>query len=88
MDKVSAGKINLEKIVNQIEVWVINIAFKNFLINKDIRCIIVNYFNITLSLIGTYRKFQKDDTVKYAYNYIQKNASCFLSMHVNKTKTL
>lgn len=70
MDEISAGKISLEKIVNEIEVWVNNIAFKTFLVNKakDIRCIIVNYFNIKLSLIvdGTYRKFQKDDLVKYA----------------------
>jgi len=69
MDEFSAGII-IEKIRNQIELGVNSIAFKTFLVNKtkDIRCIIVNYFNTMFSLIvdGTYRKFQKDDLVKYA----------------------
>lgn len=63
MDEISAGKISLEKIVSQIEVWVNNIAFNTFLVKKgkDIRCLIVSYFNIKLSLIvdGTYRKFRR-----------------------------
>lgn len=67
MDEVSVEKIHLEKkIANQIEVQVNNTALKIFLVNKDIRCIIVNYFNIKLSVIvgGAYRRFQKDELVK------------------------
>lgn len=68
MDEVSAEKELLKTPVNQIEFWVNNIAFKTFLVKKDIRCVIVNCINIKLSLTvdGTYRKFQKDDLVKYA----------------------
>lgn len=51
-----------------------NTALKIFSVNKDIRCIVLNYFNIKLSAIvgGTCKRFQKDELEKHAlYNYLE-----------------